>query len=132
MSDPLDSLEQLIEKWRHYGHEMCAADLEAALVPLKADGDRVRAALQLKNRRTQMASTADYKVTKNIVDISHIPCPACGRSDRWDAMAAEEPPSNNPQIKVFCDCGLGELVIVASGAEQAGVFAAGAGALGDG
>lgn len=58
-----------------------------------------------------MADVVEYKVVKNVVYISHIPCPACSRSDRWDAMASETPPSNNPQIKVFCDCGLGELVI---------------------
>lgn len=49
---------------------------------------------------------------RNVIDISQIPCPACGRSDRWDAMVTREPAANNPELIVCCDCGIGELVIV--------------------
>ncbi len=46
------------------------------------------------------------------VDLSREPCPACGRTDRWERMHAEEDPGHNPVIVVWCDCGRGELRIV--------------------
>jgi len=39
-------------------------------------------------------------------------CPACGSTERWDAIHVEEDPGYNPAIIVQCDCGRGELKII--------------------
>lgn len=46
------------------------------------------------------------------IDLSHVACPACGRSDRWDGIFTKETEHNNPELVVFCDCGRGEIVVV--------------------
>ena len=57
--------------------------------------------------------TADKKTTTpHVVDVSKIPCPHCGRSDRWDGVVSVDSPDHNAELLVMCDCGLGELKIV--------------------
>lgn len=52
------------------------------------------------------------KTTKYVVDLSGVPCPACGRSDHWDSMVHVESNDNNQELHVGCDCGMGEVVVV--------------------
>lgn len=47
-----------------------------------------------------------------VVDLSYVSCPACGSADRWDRIEAAEPEANNPELRAFCDCGSGEVVVV--------------------
>jgi hypothetical protein len=59
-----------------------------------------------------MKETLKRQQTIIPVDLSLHPCPACGRSDRWEGMHAEESAHNNPTLIVWCDCGQGELQII--------------------
>jgi hypothetical protein len=46
------------------------------------------------------------------IDLSEHECPACRSSGRWNIITSAEPPSNNPELRVLCDCGAGELRII--------------------
>lgn len=59
--------------------------------------------------RTERPGAATARVT---INLREHPCPACGSTERWEGMHAEEYPSNNPTLVVWCDCGQGELRIV--------------------
>lgn len=60
----------------------------------------------------EVIETKKSKTARYVIDLSTVTCPACGRSDRWEAMTGDHPEGNNPQISVWCDCGVGELLIV--------------------
>ena len=59
-----------------------------------------------------MTKTIERQVVKSVVDLTQIPCPACGQTDRWDGMETRHAEANNPELIVWCDCGRGELNIV--------------------
>jgi len=45
-----------------------------------------------------------------VIKPSEHPCPACGRTDRWEAAYAT--PGRTDRITMWCDCGLGEIAFV--------------------
>ena len=45
-----------------------------------------------------------------IVNPAQYPCPACGRTDRWEG--AFTTPGKEGAMTVWCDCGIGEIIFV--------------------
>jgi len=47
-----------------------------------------------------------------VIDLSSVECPACHRTDQWDAMRSGNDPHHNPSVIVQCDCGRGEVEFI--------------------
>lgn len=49
---------------------------------------------------------------RTVIDLSKYPCPACGASNRWEGVRIEKLEHQPPTLTAWCDCALGELVVV--------------------
>ena len=58
-----------------------------------------------------MSAQGNGKRRVVVVNPAEYPCPACGRTDRWEG-AYEDPEDPRPSMIVYCDCGIGELKII--------------------
>ena len=54
----------------------------------------------------------EVKTARYVIDLSMVTCPACHRSDRWELIESRDSGVNNPELRVSCDCGQGELLVV--------------------